>query len=72
MRTREINSKTAIIVVIFNGLFVNVAEIFDNMQQKMFAKFFGYLNLSWRGGTKQVYNLRTRNNKNYGKNILSG
>ena len=55
MRTRKINSKTAIKVVIFNGLFlfVNVAQSFDNMQQKMFAKFFGYLNLSWRGCTKQ-------------------
>ena len=55
MRTRKINSKTVIKVVIFNGLFlfVNVAQSFDNMQQKMFAKFFGYLNLPWRGCTKQ-------------------
>ena len=53
LRTREIYLNTAIKVVIFNGLFVNVAQSFDNMQQKMFAKFFGYLNLSWRGGTKQ-------------------
>ena len=44
---------TAIKVVIFNGLFLNVAKSFDNMQQKMFAKFSGYLNLSWRGATKQ-------------------
>ena len=53
MRTREINLKTAIKAVIFYGLFVNMAQSFDNKQQKMFAKFFGYLNLSWRGGTKQ-------------------
>ena len=53
MRNREINTKTAIKVVIFNGLFLNVAKSFDNMQQKMFAKFFGYLNRSLRGATKQ-------------------
>ena len=52
-QTREINSKTAIKVIIFIGLFVNVAQGFDNMQQKVFGKFFGYLNLSWKGGSKQ-------------------